>query len=107
MQAKLTVPSSSMNSKITVQEIKEAEIEIIKAVQNVYYPAEKKILEAGGVLQKGELLKMTPFLDKAGIIRVEGRINNGLMSFNSAHPIILPKLCIPADQDNEKIDVCP
>nr|XP_034177277.1 uncharacterized protein LOC117602863 [Osmia lignaria] len=40
---------------------------------------------------KGKLLRLNPFLDRHGLLRVGGRLKNSLMPFGQQHPIILPK----------------
>lgn len=39
----------------------------------------------------GKLQRLSPFLDKDGILRVGGRLKHSLMPFPQRHPIILPK----------------
>ena len=41
-------------------------------------------------MKDGELKSLTPFLDSNGIIRVGGRIDSTLVSYNQAHPALLP-----------------
>lgn len=40
---------------------------------------------------RSSLLRLHPFLDKDGILRVGGRIDNASATYNQRHPIILPK----------------
>jgi hypothetical protein len=44
----------------------------------------------------GKLQQLNPFLDKEGILRVGGRLNNSPMPFNQKHSIILPKAPVTA-----------
>ncbi|KAH8265691.1 hypothetical protein KR026_006203, partial [Drosophila bipectinata] len=37
------------------------------------------------------LASSSPFVDKFGLLRVDGRINNSSLDFDSQHPIILPR----------------
>ncbi|XP_063994304.1 uncharacterized protein LOC135171606 [Diachasmimorpha longicaudata] len=41
--------------------------------------------------QSKKLRHLTPVIDKEGIIRMKGRLNNAPISFDQKHPIILPK----------------
>ena len=41
--------------------------------------------------RRGKILRLNPFLDKDGIIRVGGRLDNCFISNNCKHPILLPK----------------
>ncbi|UYV80707.1 hypothetical protein LAZ67_19001475 [Cordylochernes scorpioides] len=40
---------------------------------------------------KSPLIKLNPFLDKGGLLRVGGRLDNTFLSFDQKHPISLPK----------------
>ena len=42
-------------------------------------------------LRKGELKGLTPFIDKEGIIRVGGRVNKAVISYDAKHPVLLPR----------------
>ena len=39
----------------------------------------------------GRLQRLNPFINKEGILRVEGRLSQAPMAFAQKHPIILPK----------------
>ena len=41
-------------------------------------------------MKDGELKSLTPFFDSEGIIRVSGRIDQVQLSYNQAHPTLLP-----------------
>lgn len=43
----------------------------------------------------------TPRLDERGVLRVGGRMENSLIEFDQELPIILPRMTIPLDQDEE------
>lgn len=59
------------------------------------------------MIKKGELLRVTPFYDQENLLRVGGRIDNELVPRNAAHPMILPRLDIPKDQEKENVEICP
>ena len=42
-------------------------------------------------LKKGELQKLSPFTDENGVIRVGGRVDEALVSYDSKHPAVLPR----------------
>lgn len=42
-------------------------------------------------LKKGEFKTLTAFLDVKGIIRVGGRVNLRLFSYDNTHPALLPR----------------
>lgn len=93
---------------MTVQELKEAENEIIKLVQPQEFNDEITMLKGAGnnessikpnrrgklkrtiVKKTSKLYKLDPFMDEDGIVRVGGRIR--LSTWQVArHPAILPK----------------
>ena len=41
--------------------------------------------------KEGDYSALSLFLDKDGVIRVEGRVNKAIISYESRHPILLPK----------------
>ena len=42
-------------------------------------------------LRKGELKKLSPYRDSSGIVRVGGRADKALVSYETRHPALLPK----------------
>ena len=41
--------------------------------------------------KKGEYSKLSPFVDKDGVIRVGGRIDTNIVSYEMKHPALLSK----------------
>ncbi|UYV75388.1 hypothetical protein LAZ67_13000092 [Cordylochernes scorpioides] len=77
---------------LSIEEIETSFIRIIRCAQQEDYYIDLKQLEAFQPLSgKSPLIKLNPFLDKGGLLRVSGRLNNALLSFDQKHPIILPK----------------
>ena len=68
-------------SPLSVQELDEAEIYWIKRAQN----------DLKNELVKRRYHKLSLFTDEFGIIRVGGRIDKALTSYDSRHPILLPR----------------
>ncbi|XP_063959312.1 uncharacterized protein LOC135154982 [Lytechinus pictus] len=66
--------------EITPTELDDGEKYIIRDVQN---GMESRI-------KKGELKSLSPFIDDYGIIRVGGRIDKAITSFEQKHPALLP-----------------
>ena len=90
---------------VTVQELDQAEIEIIKQVQAKAFSEELKCLQ---MLQSGDdrharrirnnhlkksssLSRLDPFIDQNGILRVGGRLRRANLSDTLKHPVILPR----------------
>ncbi|UYV74126.1 hypothetical protein LAZ67_11002194 [Cordylochernes scorpioides] len=77
---------------LSLEEIETSFNRIIRCAQQEDYYMDLRQLEALQPLsQKSPILKLNPFLDKGGLLRVGGRLNNAFLSFDQKHPIILPK----------------
>ena len=85
------------SSSPTVSQLDQAETAIIKAVQNHSFRQEMQTLKKAQndpkltLSRKSPLLKLNPFLDGDGIIRVGGRLKHSDMDLATRHPIVLPK----------------
>jgi len=80
-------PNSRIIGHLTLQEIKNAQLTVIKAVQNHYFSVTRG--DPNRVLK--DFNKLSPFIDDSGIVRVGGRLKNANISWNQKHPILLPK----------------
>ncbi|UYV61690.1 hypothetical protein LAZ67_1005924 [Cordylochernes scorpioides] len=77
---------------LSIEEIESSFNRIIRCAQQEDYYIDLKQLEAFQPLSgKSHLIKLNHSLDKGGLLRVGGRLNNALLSFDQKHPIILPK----------------
>lgn len=77
---------------ITTNEIHTALIIWIKNTQSKAFQSELyKLKNKKEISNKSQILSFNPFLDKDGIIRVGGRIQNSLQSYDEKHPILLPQ----------------
>lgn len=82
------------NESTSLEERKEAEIAIIKLVQEEEFPDEIKSLKVKKVICKtkhSKLYKLCPFLDEEGILRVGGRLSQATLHPYVKHPAILPR----------------
>ena len=84
------------NPTIRVNDICEAEIAIIKSVQQGTFSKEIAALQAGNtneyVIKKASpLFILDPYLDDQGMLRVGGRLEQADFSIEVKHPIILPR----------------
>jgi len=91
-------------SLLSVQEVQEAEMAIIKYVQRLSFQEVRKALRRIGSSQLARevtsqlknlkipvhMRKLHPLLDDKGILRVGGRLENALIEYEAKHPIILP-----------------
>lgn len=82
----------SLNTSITTQELEKARTYWLKNVQNSFFFQEQKLLSKGNRLPRSNhLIRLTPFLDSNGLLRVGGRLQSSLLAENSKHPVILPR----------------
>ena len=99
---------SSKYIPVNVQELQNAESEIIKIVQGAAFPediismkklnvceqtsGEKTVAYHNKAIKKASsLYQLDPFLDANGILRVGRRIRRSSLSYGAKHPIILPR----------------
>jgi len=72
-------------------ELDEARRSLIRVFQAAHWKRELNFLSKGEAMSKGSLLiKLTPFLDTQGILRVGGRLKHSLLAYDAKHPVILP-----------------
>ncbi|XP_043604779.1 uncharacterized protein LOC122577510 [Bombus pyrosoma] len=77
---------------LTIQELQVSHDKLIKVLQHTHFSEEIATLRKNRNLPVGgKLQRLNPFLDKAGILRVGGRLSQAPMAFAQKHPIILPK----------------
>ncbi|XP_075162768.1 uncharacterized protein LOC142235399 [Haematobia irritans] len=77
--------------EFTSAELERAEMVLYRQAQNEFYSEEIYALKSNMTLPKSSpLYKATPKLED-NILRVDGRIENALVSANTKNPIILPK----------------
>lgn len=87
----------SDNIELKKGSLQSAELEdslhvLIRMVQKKHFTNEYKILQNSKTLHSNsKLLNLNPFMDKNGLIRVGGRIQNSDYNFDKKHPILLPQ----------------
>lgn len=77
---------------LSVTEIKESMSCLIKYVQSLHFADELKCIRNGSPIRTN-IKGLNPFLDKLGIMRVAGRLENANLPYNQRCPIILPNKC--------------
>lgn len=79
-------------SYLKLSELSAAKMLIIKHVQQYKYQAEIESLQKyNKVKSTSELLKLNPFIDKLGVLRVGGRLENTNLNMEIKHPKIIPR----------------
>lgn len=88
---------------VDVQELRHAELQIIKIVQQEAFPDEMQRLkdvksstharqdQMKAMTKSSSIRKLDPFLDDDGILRVGGRLRESSIPYDVKHPVILPK----------------
>lgn len=84
--------NSSLTLPITPQKLEDAKLYWVKVVQQYYFQQEIKTLSKRQPLPKSNsLLKLTPFMDTEGLLRIGGRLESSQLPSSAKHPLILPK----------------
>ena len=79
---------------LDLEGIKMAEKEIIRSVQRRHFGEELISLGKGKCLKScSSIVKLDPFIDDEGILRVEGRIKRSAVASEMHHSVLLPKSC--------------
>lgn len=78
--------------KLLLEDLREAELVIIKYFQTKHFSDDHNQLKKNLCVSKSSCLrKLTPFIDESGLLRVGGRLDNSHQSnYDIRHPIILP-----------------
>ena len=87
-----TVMKWRLKRTITTNELQDAEMRIIRLLQQSHFQTEVNDIKHQSTVKKSSSLrKLDPFLDDHGVLRVGGRISKSSYTCNIVHPIILPK----------------
>ena len=77
-----------------MNDINEAEKRIFLYIQRKYFSSEVCLLsENKNILKNSRLIKLCPFIDNDGLLRVGGRIQDSDLEYDAKCPIILPYEC--------------
>ena len=82
---------------LSVEEMQEAELQILKYLQRNHYIDELQELRYGEPLKRNnKFANLDPFLDVNGVIRVGGRLALAPIAFDSKQQILVPRACAVA-----------
>ena len=75
----------------SVEEREGAQASIFRLLQQEQFAEEMKSLKTEKEIPKknSKILQFSPFIDKQGLIRAQGRIGKSQLSFETQHPILL------------------
>ncbi|XP_011686440.1 PREDICTED: uncharacterized protein LOC105449136 [Wasmannia auropunctata] len=84
--------SKESTLSVSASEVTYALSILCRVVQKQAFAAEIKALnEDHTVNSSSRLISLSPFLDETGLIRIGGRLRQSDLSFNTRHPILLPR----------------
>jgi len=96
---KLCRKETLCTASISVEEFKNAEIKLIYNYQRVYFQAEMQNVKANQSIQpKSSIYQLNPVAFEDGLLRVNTRLKNSLLSVDEIYPLI-----IPGDRDLERL----
>ena len=82
----------SQPKDITVSEIEEAEVQILKYVQRKHFSDEiSELKNRGKVAKNSPVYSLEANIGEDGLLRVGGRLTHAPVSYNTKHPVILPR----------------
>ena len=76
----------------TVEDLRLAEVLIVRMIQAKHFSSDVNSLKEGKcVARSSKVVKLDPFLDEEGVMRVGGRLKKAILPTQEKHPVILPK----------------
>lgn len=84
-------PREKITHPLTLSEIGKSLTICVKLTQSIDFCDEIKMLSTNREINHSPMLKLMPFLDNNGIIRVGGRLQNSELPYDVKHPILLTK----------------
>lgn len=81
-------PLNKRKGVLSSSELQAATLRLVGLAQKESYPSIFK--RDMSLPSKNELARLTPFIDKNGLLRVGGRLTNSQFEYNKKHPVILP-----------------
>ena len=83
---------AKVKCSIQVEDVVAAEKLIIKHAQKSEFSEELQQLRSSGQVKlSNRIVKLDPFVDEEGILRVGGRVKDSSLKYEEKHPVILPK----------------
>ncbi|XP_076294565.1 uncharacterized protein LOC143215848 [Lasioglossum baleicum] len=83
--------STVKDTCLRTDELDNARLTIVRCEQLRLFSTEIACLEGSRSLLRGPLVRLSPFLDERGILRVGGRLKHSLLDYDEKHPIIMPE----------------
>jgi len=96
--------ANRQSTTLSTQDLDQALTCCVKMVQQISYAQEmKNVMEKQDVAASSSLNTLHPFIDKEGLLRVGGRLQQSMLPYQAMHQMILPsnhhftKLVVSAD----------
>ena len=90
LRFKYNCQKQHLRGNLTVSQIEESFQILLRIAQSTQFPSEIHFLASGKpLLRTSSILKLTPFLDQSGLLRVGGRLKQAEMSPGRKHPVLL------------------
>ena len=81
-----------VHGDLSFSELCEAKLSLLKYVQTHAFPKELQALQSDqAVPRRSSIQKLSPFIGKDGLLRVQGRLQFSGLPYDVQHPVILPK----------------
>ncbi|XP_059217542.1 uncharacterized protein LOC131994720 [Stomoxys calcitrans] len=84
-------PGMKVTGPLSLGETNGAMRSLVRICQGIEFPNELLQLLNSKPMKSGSILKLMPFVDEEGIIRVGGRLQNSNFPYDMKHPMILTK----------------
>ncbi|XP_075158009.1 uncharacterized protein LOC142231279 [Haematobia irritans] len=79
------------SASLTFDEIHQAKLILLKHAQKAFEDDLNQLKHNRAIRTHSNILKLTPFVDQNGLLRVGGRLRNSELAVGTQNPIILPK----------------
>ncbi|XP_068140060.1 uncharacterized protein [Drosophila tropicalis] len=79
------------SKSLTFEEITAARIVYLRNAQTCFQDDYKLLLANKPLRSRSQLAKLSPMIDKDGLLRVGGRLHHSQLSTEAKHPVLLPK----------------
>ncbi|XP_076301924.1 uncharacterized protein LOC143220066 [Lasioglossum baleicum] len=83
--------STVKDTCLRTDELDNARLTIVRCEQRRFFSTEIACLEGSRSPLRGPLVRLSPFLDDRGLLRVGGRLKHSLLDYDEKHPIIMPE----------------
>ncbi|XP_059220686.1 uncharacterized protein LOC131995745 [Stomoxys calcitrans] len=84
-------PDERITGPLSIGDVNKTLMIFVRITQEIDFPEELSRLSARKVIAQSPILKLMPFLDETGIIRVGGRLQNSNFPYDVKHPLVLAK----------------